>query len=337
MIRFGVVGAGWRSEFYIRIADALPYIFDFAGIYIRNPKTAQKFSKKYNVNICSSLDELLDLKPDFVVSCVNKASMCDEVKLLCEKGVAVLSETPIGASNEQTDRFLAEFNPSWRVQVAEQFHLQPRNQAIKAIIDSGIIGEVSHVNLACCHDYHAVSLIRHFLRINNQLPQVKQVEFGQNLCVYNSRSGYISPAEKTATHTLAFLDYTSKTALYDFIKEQYFSDIRRSRIVIQGDKGEIVDDTCTYLKDGRVHSFTLSRLCRGADGNLDGLYLDRITAEGKVLYENPFYKARLTDEEIAIAHCLVKMAEYLKSGTEFYSVQEAALDAKTAFLFHNEV
>ncbi len=56
-----------------------------------------------------------------------------------------------------------------------------------------------------------------------------------------------------------------------------------------------------------------------------------------MLYENPFYKVRLTDEEIAITHCLVNMAEYLKSGTEFYSVQEASLDAKTAFLFHNEV
>ncbi len=122
MMRFGVVGAGWRSEFYIRIANALPDMFDFAGIYIRNPETAQKFSKKYDVNICPSLDELLDSNPDFVVSCVNKASMCDEVK---------------------------------------------------------------------------------------------QVEFGQNLCVYNSRSGYISPAEKNATHTLAFLDYGNKTALYD--------------------------------------------------------------------------------------------------------------------------
>ena len=335
MIRFGVVGAGWRSEFYIRIAQALPDIFDFAGIYIRNAEPAQKFSQKYKVKICNSLDELLVLKPDFVVSCVNKDSMCDEVKLLCEKGVAVLSETPIGVCDEQTDRFLQEFDPSWRVQVAEQFHLQPFNQAIKSIIDSGIIGQVSHVNLSFCHDYHAVSLIRHFLGVENQIPQVKNIEFGQNLTVYNSRAGYISPAEKSSTHTLAFLDYGTKTALYDFIKEQYFSDIRRSRVVIQGDKGEIVDGKCTYLKDGKPHSFTIERLDRGANGNLDGLYLDCITAQGEVLYQNPFYKVKLTDEEIAIAHCLVNMAEYIKSGVPFYSVQEAALDAKTAFLFHS--
>ena len=59
------------------------------------------------------------------------------------------------------------------------------------------------------------------------------------------------------------------------------------------------------------------------------------SADGKVLYKNPFGKARLTDEEIAIATCLVKMAEYVESGKEFYSVKQAALDAKTAFLFHN--
>ena len=335
MIRFGVVGAGWRSEFYIRIAAALPGLFDFAGIYIRNEQTAQTFRQKYSVNIFSSLDELLDAKPDFVVSCVNKASMCDEAKLLCEKGVAVLCETPIGICDEQTDGFLADFKPSWRVQVAEQFHLQPRNQAIKAIIDSGILGDISYVQLSCCHDYHAASLIRYFLGVDDTIPSVTQVEFASGMTIYNSRAGILDePYEKTATHTIATLDYGDKKALYDFVKEQYFSDIRRSRIVIQGSKGEIVDDSCTYLKGSQPFTFSLNRVCGGANGNLDGLYLDSITAEGKVLYKNPFGKARLTDEEIAVAHCLVNMAEYLKSGKEFYPVQKAAIDAKTAFLFH---
>lgn len=334
MIRFGVVGAGWRSEFYIRIAAALPQLFDFAGIYIRNSETAELFRQKYNVNICTSLEQLLDTKPDFVVSCVNKAGMCDQVAMLCDKGVAVLSETPIGASDEQTDSFLANFKPHWRVQVAEQFHLQPRNQAIKALIDSGILGEVSHLQLSCCHDYHAVSLMRFFLGVDEKMPTVKSFENTHNMTIYNSRAGMVEPYEKESTHTLAILDYDGKTALYDFVKEQYFSDIRRSRIVIRGHKGEIVDDTCTYLKDGRPYSFTLSRLQGGENGNLDGLYLDGISAEGRLLYKNPFGKARLSDEEIAIATCLVKMSDYLSSGKEFYSVKQAALDAKTAFLFY---
>ena len=38
MIKFGIIGAGWRSEFYLRIAMLVPEIFSVSGIYIRNPE-----------------------------------------------------------------------------------------------------------------------------------------------------------------------------------------------------------------------------------------------------------------------------------------------------------
>ncbi len=53
-----------------------------------------------------------------------------------------------------------------------------------------------------------------------------------------------------------------------------------------------------------------------------------LTAEGNVLYENPFKSARLSDEEIAIATCLLNMKKYLETGVPFYSLKEAALDSK---------
>ena len=49
---------------------------------------------------------------------------------------------------------------------------------------------------------------------------------------------------------------------------------------------------------------------------------------GNVLYENPFKSARLSDEEIAIATCLLNMKKYLETGVPFYSLKEAALDSK---------
>ena len=45
-----------------------------------------------------------------------------------------------------------------------------------------------------------------------------------------------------------------------------------------------------------------------------------------MLYTNPFPYSRLSDEEIAIATCLVKMKAYIKTGEAFYSLKDAEFD-----------
>ncbi|MEE1239669.1 MAG: hypothetical protein UHO61_07080, partial [Acutalibacteraceae bacterium] len=91
---------------------------------------------------------------------------------------------------------------------------------------------------------------------------------------------------------------------------------------------EIFNNECTYLKDGLPHSFTLRRNSYGANESLDGFTLVNITAEGNVVYENPFKGARLSDEEIAIAACLLNMKKYLETEIPFYTLKDAALDSK---------
>lgn len=70
MIKYGIIGAGWRAEFYLRIANLVPEKFSVSGIYIRNPEKREEFSKKYNVPIFDNLDDLLNTNFDFIVSCV---------------------------------------------------------------------------------------------------------------------------------------------------------------------------------------------------------------------------------------------------------------------------
>ena len=72
MIKYGIIGAGWRSEFYIRIAKLMPETFSVSGIFIRNPEKRKVFSKKYNVKIFETLEDLLKTDFDFIVSCVSK-------------------------------------------------------------------------------------------------------------------------------------------------------------------------------------------------------------------------------------------------------------------------
>ena len=315
MIKYGIIGAGWRSEFYLRIAVLLPEKFSVSGVYIRNKEKRREFSGKYNFPIFDNLEDLLKTDFDFVVSCVSKDSISEVAQKLADKGVAVLTETPV-TSDKLTDR----------IQVAEQFHFMPRNMAYKKIIDSGILGEVHQVQLSICHDYHAASLIRFFLDIKDEKPEVTEITLPDILDRYNGRNGFIKPQTVKSGQKIAVLNFGSKTAIYDFNYEQYFSDIRSSRIVIRGTKGEIVNNTCTYIKDGLPCSFGIKRNCLGAEENLDGFSLLNITSGGEILYTNPFKNARFSDEEIAIATCLVKMKNYIKTGKEFYSPHDAATD-----------
>lgn len=329
MIKYGILGAGWRSEFYLRIADLMPNTFKVSGIYIRNKQKQEEFSEKYSVPIFDTLEQLLEADYDFIVSCVNKTGVCDTVRELANKNIPLLTETPIGTSNDEIDDFLREIKPDWRVQVAEQFHFQPRNVAIKSVIESGILGEITQVQLSCCHDYHAASLIRFFLGTGDEMPEASSFTLPDTVTRYNSRGGLLKePQTVTAEEKFVVLRFKDKTALYDFNYEQYFSDIRRSRILIRGTNGEISNDECTYLKNGIPHSFTLQRNSYGTNESLDGFTLVNITAEGKVVYENPFKGARLSDEEIAIATCLLNMKKYLDTGIPFYSLKDAVLDSK---------
>lgn len=330
MINFGIIGAGWRSEFYLRIATLIPEEFYITGIYIRNSEKKKEFGKKYDVKIVDSIDELIMTNPEFIVSCVNKDGICDMIAELANRNIPVLSETPIGTSAEQIEDFKCKIKSDWKVQVAEQFHFMPRNQAIKAIIDSGIIGEVNYAELSCCHDYHAVSLIRYFLGIKDEMPKVTSFSFDDRLNVYNCRTGIIEKTIlKTSKQKIAILEYKNKTAVYNFSSEQYFSDIRNSRIVIRGTNGEIINDTVTYLEGNIPMTFTLTKNESGKYENLDGFCLNEIVGNGKILYKNPFPLKRLSDEEIAIATCLIKMKEYLHNNKDFYNLSEAITDTET--------
>lgn len=315
MIKYGIIGAGWRSEFYIRIAALMPENFSVSGVYVRNPQKRKEFSNKYTVPVFDNLPDLLKTDFDFIVSCVSKQSIDETAQMLADKNIPVLTETPITNSSLKG-----------RIQVAEQFRFMPRNQAYKAIINSGVLGDVHKVELSCCHDYHAASLIRFFLDIKDETPQKTEVKLEDKLNRYNSRSGLIKPVCVNSEQRIIILNFGKKSAVYDFNYEQYFSEIRSSRIIIRGVNGEIANNTVTYLEDGLPRKFDLNRYCTGFEESLDGFSLININGNGKIFYKNPFIGARLSDEEIAIATCLSKMKRFVDTGEAFYNTYDAYID-----------
>ena len=118
--------------------------------------------------------------------------------------------------------------------------------------------------------------------------------------------------------------------IYDFNGEQYFSPIRRDRLLIRGTKGEICGNTIRYFND--EGALTEGELTLKTAGLLESFYNDRIVLFDKVLYDFPFKAARLSEEECAIAQCLIGMKNYITTGKEFYSYKKAYED----YMFFNK-
>ena len=321
-ITFSIIGGGWRSEFYLRVAKLLPDFFEIAAICIRNESKAKDIREKYNCNIVKSIDEILSIPCDFIVNCTNKENINSISIELAKKGFPVLSETP---ATEQSG-----FDSSLKIQVAEQYHLLPMNVALQKIIDMGIIGDVNYLEIASAHDYHAMSLIRKFLKVTSEPTNVVSYHFDTKVLSTHGRYGEIDDKKIINTlQTVKIFDFGDKKAVYNFSHDMYFSPIRKKHILIRGTRGEIENEIVRYFNAD--NNFCESIISRRPCGDLDGFFNEDITFENKLLYRSPFKGIRISDEEEAIAMCLLKMKEYTKNHKSFYSFSDAVLD----YTFYN--
>src|SRR5215210_616993 len=68
--RFGLIGTGWRSAFFARLARQAPDAFAIAGVVSRRPERAAEVAAAWGVPTFGSVEELLAADPEFVIPCV---------------------------------------------------------------------------------------------------------------------------------------------------------------------------------------------------------------------------------------------------------------------------
>ena len=318
MISLIIIGGGWRVEFYLRIAKAIPEKFHISAICVRNSERRQYIAEKFNVKVFSSLEESLQEPFDFIVNCINKEDISDLSVELADRGYYVLSETPVIKKPKRGHCYE-------KIQVAEQFHLKWTYQALKKIINSGVIGTVNHIQLSVAHNYHAMSLFRFLLEDYKKPNLIGNYFLDDNMVRTHGRIGEFEEKTEELTHQqIRMYQFKNATAIYNYNIEQYFSPIRKDRILIRGTRGEIENTQVRYLNSD--NKAVCSDIKTVMSGLLDGFYIDKITFEDKTLCEFPFKEARFSEEEIAIAQCLIGMSNYIKTGKVLYSYERAYED-----------
>ncbi len=279
-IEFGIVGAGWRSEFFLRIAVACPERFRVSGLVARNPDRAARIAEGWGTPVFTDIDGMLgETKPEFVLASVSGEAMPSVTLDLVRRGIPVLAETPpapdlagLVALCEQ----VAELGG--RVQVAEQYWAQPHHAARLAIAHGGRLGPISQAHVSVCHGYHGVSLIRRFLGIGFECPTIRAGRFVSPVLAGPGRDGPPAGEHVEQAELLqAWLDFGDRLGVFEFSLPQYRNLARGQRLCVRGERGEILDQRVTWMKDHlTLVSGELVRHEAGRNGNLEGHHLKGI-------------------------------------------------------------
>jgi len=329
-VRFGLIGTGWRSEFFARLARQAPGAFEVAGVVSRRPERGAEVAAAWQVPTFGTVEELLAAEPEFVIPCVPWGEMGPTTIRLAEAGMAVLAETPPAADLDGLRALWSAVGDRDLVQVAEQYLYMPQHAARLALAREGVIGEVTSVQVSSTHLYHAVSMIRGFLGVGRGPVTVHAQAFTAPLANPLSPAGWSGSGEpEPLGTTLATLDFGSaRMGLYDFTDNQWWNPLRARRIVVRGSLGEIVDERVTHLVDPYTPvESSLVRRQAGLDLNLEGVDLQHVSFDGRVLWRNAFAGARFSEDDLAVADLLAAMGAWRRGeGPEPYPLAEACQD-----------
>lgn len=327
-LSFVIVGSGWRSLFYVRIAKRFPELFKLKYMLCRTQEKADAIAREYDISTTTSEYACEQAEPDFVVVAVTKGTLFAEVKKWSDKGYPVLSETPAAVSVAELKEIWNMVQQGARIQIAEQYHRYPLMAAGLRAISEGKIAEPHAVMLSVAHDYHAISLIRRMLQPNNpiqlQLKYLRGERYVFPVTETNSRAGAVTDGRvKDSERIVISLQFENgKVALYDFDKVQYHSFIRARHLNVQGQNGEWNDTMLRYVNNQYTPVF--EKVSSYLNPKYKCVEAEELLESG--LEWKPFISMDDVQDEYAMATMLLDMGEYIAHGKEIYPLAEALED-----------
>ena len=323
---YGIVGSGYRSEYFGRIAGRYPD--RIRAVYLcRSEEKAERIRRRTGCEATTSESRFRDAGPAFVVNCVDRDHMAGVTEAWAGLGYPVMSETPVGASLEELKRIWEKHRQGARIVCLEQYHRSPVLRAGLAAVASGMIGKPEHIYISLAHDYHAASLIRRALGF--PVGTGFTLRGGRNrspVLASDSRQGAIwDGSEQQEERTVMHMHFsTGQEALYDFSSVQYRTFIRSRHICVRGSRGEWSDRQILYLDENmepRRHLLFPEMPEEWRELDTQALRDHRRTWSAELAPDTE-------EDELAIASMLMDMETWLRGeGPIPYPLEEALEDA----------
>ena len=325
-LSFIIVGSGFRSLFFARIAKRYPDLFHLNYLLCRTKEKADRLAEEQEIPTTTSPELCQESAPDFVVIAVGRGDVCTVAKQWIERGFPVLLETPAGETAEELkELWELKEKKGARIQVAEQYHHYPVMAAGIQAVEQGKLGEPYGVSLSVAHDYHGASLIRKMLHMGFEPMTLRGSRYTFPVRQTESRYGPITDGSiknQDRDHvTIAFA--SGKVAFYDFSSIQYRSFIRSRHVNVRGRDGEWNDTILRYVGEDNLP--VVEHMIPYLNPRYQVLETDKIKEIcGRW---NPVLTLDAVQDEYAIAAMMFDMREYLEGGKEIYPLADSLEDA----------
>ena len=325
MLRYVIVGSGYRAEYFGRIARTYPDLFG-AMFLCRSREKAGLMTARTGAPAVTDEDECLAFRPDFAVIAVDRGHMAEVIARWAEKGLPLVTETPVGETMDQLRAVWALGAGGAKIVSCEQYFRQPILLSGLAAVEEGLIGTPSSLYISLLHDYHAASVIRRALQVPVGEAFTVTGAARQNTVIRtDSRTGAILDGSRAAAERMtALISFDSgKSAVYDFSPVQYRSFIRSRHLVVRGDRGEWSDTSVSFADGAGVpRKLFLTPEIPEKYRCLDTQALrDRRRGWQHELMPDT------VQDEFAIASMLLDMGGYLTGGPSPYPLKDALEDA----------
>ena len=325
MLTYIIVGSGYRAEYFGRIARTWPDLFR-ACYLCRSEEKAALMRTNTGAEAVLTAEAAMAFKPDFIVVAVDRGHVSDVAGEWVARGFPVVTETPVGDTEEKLQRLEAMAGRGAKIVCCEQYHRMPILAAGLEMIRKGMIGTPQSAYISLAHDYHAAGLLRRALMIGRESYEMRGLRRVSPAVNTDSRYGAILDGSVTGeVRDRVLIDFESgKTAIYDFAPLQYRSYIRPRHFTVRGDRGEW-SDTTLYGLDGRSVPFRTALMPEIPERYrcLDTQYL----RDQRKTWRPELFLDTLQDE-YAIATILLDMADTLRGGESPYPLWEAVEDAR---------
>ena len=335
-LNIALVGAGRRGAgAHAPVINALDDVFNFVAVCDATPERAQAVAAQYGCRAYTSVRDLvkqesLDIADVVVPSDSHHALSC----FFSGHGVHQIVETPIAVTLPLADLMIETARRNGvKLEVAENYYRQPLMRLRQAVIDSGVIGQVSRIyRIFEEGGFHGMSILR--LWAGADPTGIMGVSHTSPVAPIVDRMLRRHESERLSIGVIEFANGVAALSAY--------SNVIHARSLGRGAfRCSQIDGTHGAIVGDDVHAVPADQLLTGAQstpaspqrvtGERNGVeVLERLEValpDRRVTWENPLRRYPLAEGQVQVADELLSIAAAVRDDAEpAYGAAAARLD-----------